>query len=569
MGAAQRILIDFRHGLGDAVQLGVVLRHLRRLRPKWEVDVALLPSKHPAVAADCRRTLACEGTSPEGTEYDAVYRLDWPECVACYADSPSTKAERCLREVFQIEPLPELCRYELPRCASAAQAAARYCEQVCGVRPGADGRYPVVLLHYQGNTSPQQKDLSHELAGYWCNAIESLGCVPVILDWDRRSPWPDGRRIFCPDVHCELWGGQGTGDALALAELIRAARLMIGIDSGPLHVAGATDTPTLGVWTGHHPLHYFGLADNVTHFVPVGHHRLLRGDRKLGLRYFQQHYRHVTYENLAECVSQAIRAQATGGGLAQKRGFWIRTDNAEQDLVIVNDIYERDAYRVSELPWPRPVVVDVGAHVGCFSKLVHDRYPLARIVAVECCPENLPALRANVGEFAEIVPAALTYEREVALKNAVRPHCVSTGGSCVVPRQHLEEEVGSGALQTSLEQPSGSEYWADFRPLRTLTLEELFADFGWEQIDLLKLDCEGSELSLLEHATCLDRVRLIVGEYHDRARFLELVQRRLSGWELRLFGETDPGTFWLANPQEGKQCVSPDLLQGNVPRPPR
>ena len=31
-----------------------------------------------------------------------------------------------------------------------------------------------------------------------------------------------------------------------------------------------------------------------------------------------------------------------------------------------------------------PVVVDVGAHIGCFSKRLHQRHPSARIVAVEC-----------------------------------------------------------------------------------------------------------------------------------------------------------------------------------------
>jgi hypothetical protein len=103
-------------------------------------------------------------------------------------------------------------------------------------------------------------------------------------------------------------GGTGTGDAEGLAALIELATLMIGVDSGPLHVAGATTTPTLGVWLRHHPLHYFGLADNVTHLVPENHAALLRGDRAAGEAFFRAHYRHQTYRDLDSELRALARA---------------------------------------------------------------------------------------------------------------------------------------------------------------------------------------------------------------------------------------------------------------------
>jgi hypothetical protein len=42
-----RILIDFRHGLGDAVQLTTVLLHLRHYHPEWQIDVAAGIGKLP------------------------------------------------------------------------------------------------------------------------------------------------------------------------------------------------------------------------------------------------------------------------------------------------------------------------------------------------------------------------------------------------------------------------------------------------------------------------------------------------------------------------------------------
>ena len=56
----------------------------------------------------------------------------------------------------------------------------------------------------------------------------------------------------------ELWHGTRTGDADSSAALIAASQLVIGVDGGPLHVAGATATPTIGVRTQHHPVHFSG-----------------------------------------------------------------------------------------------------------------------------------------------------------------------------------------------------------------------------------------------------------------------------------------------------------------------
>jgi len=42
------VLIKFRHGLGDAVQLTAVLSHLSHYHPDWQVDVAALAGKQSA-----------------------------------------------------------------------------------------------------------------------------------------------------------------------------------------------------------------------------------------------------------------------------------------------------------------------------------------------------------------------------------------------------------------------------------------------------------------------------------------------------------------------------------------
>ncbi|HWB14147.1 MAG TPA: glycosyltransferase family 9 protein, partial [Pirellulales bacterium] len=349
------ILIDFRHGLGDAVQLTSVLAHLHHYHPDWQIDVAAGIGKLPPVAARpsdekprslYRRLIIRDRDRVNRFQYRHVFELSWDECMTVYADSPSTKAEHCLKSVFRLEPIPELCRYRLSTGERAWEAARTYLASICHTGRRPDGRYPAVLLHYEGNTSSERKNLPHELAQRVCEAAIDAGYVPVILDWDRRTPLADGRRIFNPGADSPLWGKIGTGDCEALAALIAQSSLFIGIDSGPLHVAGATidgpspaltqespdnreaghadspraspsPTPVIAVWTGHHPLHYFGLADHVTHLVPVHHASLLRGPAENALPFFEKHYRHRIYRELSNELPAVMVNMLTGEDFEQ------------------------------------------------------------------------------------------------------------------------------------------------------------------------------------------------------------------------------------------------------------
>ena len=464
-----------------------------------------------------------------------------------------------MTSVFDLTPIPELCRYVMHPREEAFAKAKRYLHQVCKVHPGEDGRYPVVLIHYEGNTSAEYKNLPHPVARKLCGQVIQAGFVPVVLDWDNRSPLPDGKRIHNPHVDLDIWGGVGTGDAEVLAALTELSSLMIGVDSGPLHVAGATSTPTIAVWTRHHPLHYFGHADNVTHLVPSKHQELLRGDRDAGSAYFQSHYRYRPYDDLEGELKTMVddHLRDREGGLVYTRNFWIRANNAAQDLVVVQDIAENDSYRISELPMPEPVVVDVGAHIGCFSQALHARNPLARIFAVECCPENLPTLRKNIGGFATVIQGAMTYEKDIALLNAVFPDCETTGGSRVVSHEQLQQAVGKAGVGTTPKDSATSQYWTDVRPLMAVTLEQIIEQHKLDHIDVLKLDCERSEFSILENSTSLDRINRIVGEYHGQDRFHKLVQKKFSAWKLRILKEGELGTFWLENPQQATNDSQP------------
>lgn len=537
-----RVLIKFEHGLGDAVQLTIVLAHLARHLPTAIVDVWALHGKHSCYRGLCSRVFSDQGEQPRECDYDQIVRLSWFECHQSFERVPSTKAALCLRDVFHLDPDPDLFFYAIQTRAEEHQRAENYLREITGLE-AESGRWPVVVLHYQGNTSSDKKNLRHDVAAELCRATLEAGLVPVILDWDHRSPLPDGKDIFCPPVGHPLWGNFGSGDAATLAALIERVSLFVGVDSGPLHVAGATTTPAIGVWTGHHPIRYFDRAENVVHLVPADWRKGLSAAQcSVFERLYQyREQRDKLAVDLVELAGERIgRSWACDapGQFVRCRGFWVRRDNVPQDLVIVDDVYYQDCYKLGIIPTTiseARVVVDIGAHIGTFARRVHELNPAAKIICVEACPENLEALRANVGQFAEVVHAACTYEPgELGLLNAVRPNCTSTGGSIVKPID-LVGDLAEG------------EYWPDRRPVPKVTLEQLRERFGFESIDLLKLDCEGSEYSILGNCD-LSRIRFAVGEYHEHARWEEFRAARLADWDYGHMSQADDaGNFHLRN----------------------
>ncbi len=220
-------------------------------------------------------------------------------------------------------------------------------------------------------------------------------------------------------------------------------------------------------------------------------------------------------------------------------GLWLRAEYRQADRVIADDVIRDDCYRVDDLPRPIHYVLDIGAHIGAFAVRMRKARPEARICCVEANPENAAALCRNVSGFAAVRIAACTYEDEVELLSTVWPGTANTGGSFV--------------------EPAGSDHWRrlpnadEYRPagrVPTVTIESLLDELGWPRIDVLKLDCEGSEFSILAGTRSLDKIGVIVGEYHSEPRFRRLVRARFAPkqWTRDILRPGTPGLFRLSRP---------------------
>jgi FkbM family methyltransferase len=175
------------------------------------------------------------------------------------------------------------------------------------------------------------------------------------------------------------------------------------------------------------------------------------------------------------------------------------------DLLVLAEIVCDDVYRLRDLGQDASLIVDVGSGIGDFALLAALRFPGATVIACEPNPETYGVLVRNV-------------ERNGARNVDARSIAVGTRASYVLRK-------GAWSAEASAAGSSGM--------IATVAARRLDELIGPLEADLVKVDCEGGELDVLESlGTQVDHVRRFAIEYHDHllvdaaARVVRLLRDR-------------------------------------------
>lgn len=184
-------------------------------------------------------------------------------------------------------------------------------------------------------------------------------------------------------------------------------------------------------------------------------------------------------------------------------GIWIHYGMAgRHDSFIISEVIECDCYKLDQVKHEVLLIVDVGAHIGAFSVLAHQKWPSAKIICIEPDESNIECLKKNCAEFVEIRRQALCPNAQAKIWTPVDPG--NTWSSTLQERP--------GCVSSVL--PS---FWPS-------QLDGV--------IDVLKLDCEGAEYSVM-NAESLKNVRTVLGEFHDISLWNEVTSRMI-GWDIQV-----------------------------------
>jgi FkbM family methyltransferase len=175
-----------------------------------------------------------------------------------------------------------------------------------------------------------------------------------------------------------------------------------------------------------------------------------------------------------------------------------------------------DAQYDSGLSLRPRVIVDGGANIGLASIFFANKYPEARIIAVEPEQSNFEMLQKNVSSYSNILP----------IRAALWTKNQNLYGSAAVPGHHAYQ----------VREQRVSERDSTCNSVRGLSLQGLMADFGIQHIDMLKVDIEGSEKEVFhDSAGWIGHVGMIAIEIHDwmRSGCGESVYAATSDFELK------------------------------------
>jgi len=166
------------------------------------------------------------------------------------------------------------------------------------------------------------------------------------------------------------------------------------------------------------------------------------------------------------------------------------------DKTAFEQVFVYREYDTSFLGFKPEVIVDGGANGGFATRWFAHSHPSARILAIEPEASNFDLLVRNTSHLDTVVPIqAALWNRPTSLK--------------------IENPTDEKwAFRIAEESTGGSS------EVRAITMDEVIASIGSNQVDILKLDIEGAEKELFESGcdSWLGRVKTIIIELHDRLR---------------------------------------------------
>jgi FkbM family methyltransferase len=184
--------------------------------------------------------------------------------------------------------------------------------------------------------------------------------------------------------------------------------------------------------------------------------------------------------------------------LRLRNGLEIRLRPNTDDLKIVKSNVVTRHYMRDFLPITKDsIVVDVGAHIGCFSIIAaRNAY---KVLAFEPEPKNYRMLKENV-RLNNLKNISI-FEMAVSGSHGYQDIAIYVNGS-----------TGSHSLY------HGNGRDITKKRVQTISLEEIIRKEALPRIDFLKLDCEGAEHDILKNmgAETASRIMGIAMETHGR-----------------------------------------------------
>jgi FkbM family methyltransferase len=161
------------------------------------------------------------------------------------------------------------------------------------------------------------------------------------------------------------------------------------------------------------------------------------------------------------------------------------------DFDVFRQIFVQRCHRLPIKIKPR-LIIDVGAYTGLTTLYFHLKYPHSKIIAVEPEDSNFKILEKNIKN----------------IKNIKRVHAGIWYKECFL--RIVDKGLGKWGFITQevKNKNRGS--------IKAITIDKILKESGFNEIDILKIDIEGSEKELFsKNYDWLNKVNILIIELHE------------------------------------------------------
>lgn len=147
------------------------------------------------------------------------------------------------------------------------------------------------------------------------------------------------------------------------------------------------------------------------------------------------------------------------------------------------------------------VIVDAGANIGLVSIYFANKYPGAKIIAIEPEQSNFELLKQNVAPYPDIIPiqAALWNKNEEI-------NLIDLG-------------FEKNGFMTEMKCPSEKLPGQICHTVMGMTVDKIMNDYNLTKIDILKIDIEGAEKEVFyDTSSWIEKVDAMIIELHERLK---------------------------------------------------
>ncbi|MDD5355451.1 MAG: FkbM family methyltransferase [Candidatus Omnitrophica bacterium] len=173
--------------------------------------------------------------------------------------------------------------------------------------------------------------------------------------------------------------------------------------------------------------------------------------------------------------------------------------NAPRDMPLsytIDEIIQNKCYLKHQKDIFNGIIIDIGANIGIFSIYASVNYN-SKVYAIEMDKFNYDCLQVNVNMNKDNTDI-ICCNKAISSKRSD------------IKYKHSYDMVGSFIIKDNEENNK------DINLIKSITLEDFLIEMSIDNVDLLKLDCEGSEYEIIlcENENTFDKIKSMSIEYH-------------------------------------------------------